>query len=270
MIFTNADATGFEEDARLTAMWLWTLSPGESDGEGADVADDEELDEDEEDGGANTKSKARGFVLEYDAARKIAQGLGAHLEQLARYRARSTWRSMLWPSRSPAIGGGGFPSAFSSWRTAPSTIWSPTRYGRFCACARSCGWYCATAAMRAKGRSWCVTSRTRSSRRWRSQYVLVSAVNAHHHWLAQRNCYFPLWILQRLDARRQYSALPSALIGDRAWRSNPGTKSSLQEKISATGGRLTLPSLLFISTTFGTDGRLMTIRNRSGSLIARS
>jgi len=26
MIFTGADATGFEEDARLTAMWLWTLS----------------------------------------------------------------------------------------------------------------------------------------------------------------------------------------------------------------------------------------------------
>ena len=26
LIFTGADATGFEEDARLTAMWLWTLS----------------------------------------------------------------------------------------------------------------------------------------------------------------------------------------------------------------------------------------------------
>ncbi len=28
MIFQGADATGFEEDARLTAMWLWTLSAG--------------------------------------------------------------------------------------------------------------------------------------------------------------------------------------------------------------------------------------------------
>ena len=28
MIFEGADATGFEEDARLTAMWLWTLSTG--------------------------------------------------------------------------------------------------------------------------------------------------------------------------------------------------------------------------------------------------
>ena len=26
LIFTGADASGFEEDARLTAMWLWTLT----------------------------------------------------------------------------------------------------------------------------------------------------------------------------------------------------------------------------------------------------
>ena len=26
MVFKGADASGFEEDARLTAMWLWTLS----------------------------------------------------------------------------------------------------------------------------------------------------------------------------------------------------------------------------------------------------
>ena len=36
------------------------------------------------------------------------------------------------------------------------------------------------------------------------------------------------------------------------------------------GARLTLPSSLFISTTFGTDGRLMTIRIRSDFSIARS
>ena len=28
MIFTGADTTGYEEDARLTAMWLWTLTAG--------------------------------------------------------------------------------------------------------------------------------------------------------------------------------------------------------------------------------------------------
>ena len=66
MIFAGADATGFEEDARLTAMWLWTLSTG-GNGNG----------ENGEDTQAST-----GYVLEYDTARKIAQGLGAHLEHL--------------------------------------------------------------------------------------------------------------------------------------------------------------------------------------------
>ena len=83
MIFTGADATGFEEDARLTAMWLWTLSTASPNGNGASAAEDEEPSEDEEGETANAKSKAAGFVLEYDAARKIAQGLGAHLEQLS-------------------------------------------------------------------------------------------------------------------------------------------------------------------------------------------
>jgi hypothetical protein len=81
MIFAGADATGFEADARLTAMWLWTLSAGAPTNGNADRSEDEE-DEDEE---APAKApRAAGFVLEYDAARKIAQGLGAHLEQLAR------------------------------------------------------------------------------------------------------------------------------------------------------------------------------------------
>jgi adenine-specific DNA methylase len=84
MIFTGADATGFEEDARLTAMWLWTLSTAASNGNGSSAAEDEELGEDEDDGddSASSKTKVSGFVLEYDAARKIAQGLGAHLELL--------------------------------------------------------------------------------------------------------------------------------------------------------------------------------------------
>jgi hypothetical protein len=75
MIFAGADATGFEEDARLTAMWLWTLFAGvNGNGTAADGLDDEE--------DVESKGKLSGFTLEYDAARKIAQGLGAHLEQL--------------------------------------------------------------------------------------------------------------------------------------------------------------------------------------------
>jgi putative DNA methylase len=58
-------------------MWLWTLSTGKN-GNGA--AGKESEDEEEED--AAKKAKVSGYALEYDAARKIAQGLGAHLERL--------------------------------------------------------------------------------------------------------------------------------------------------------------------------------------------
>jgi putative DNA methylase len=79
---TDADVTGFEEDARLTAMWLWTLFAGvkpEDDKQGANG--DAEGDSDDEESSSKS-AKPGGFTLEYDAARKIAQGLGAHLEEL--------------------------------------------------------------------------------------------------------------------------------------------------------------------------------------------
>jgi hypothetical protein len=78
MVFRGADATGFEADARLTAMWLWTLKSPDTDGgteDGDEVVDSEDESEDK-------KAKVGGFMLEYDAARKIAQGLGADLEGL--------------------------------------------------------------------------------------------------------------------------------------------------------------------------------------------
>lgn len=77
MIFDDADASGLESDARVTAMWLWTLSTttaGESE-------DDNSAEEDGDDGTPQAQPVA-GFELEYDAGRKIAQGLGAHLEDL--------------------------------------------------------------------------------------------------------------------------------------------------------------------------------------------
>lgn len=80
VIFEGADATGFEEDARLTAMWLWTLRTDDRDD--ANGEDDDEEASDEEEGRNGKKKALAGYVLEYDAARKIAQGLGAHLERL--------------------------------------------------------------------------------------------------------------------------------------------------------------------------------------------
>ena len=72
MIFESGDGSGLEEDARLTAMWLWTLSAGADNGESISNNNEDEADEDK-----SPKSTMKGFVLEYDAARKIAQGLGS-------------------------------------------------------------------------------------------------------------------------------------------------------------------------------------------------
>ncbi len=80
-VFKDADTAAFEPDARLTAMWLWTLNAGAASGaEGAD--EDEESDDDDDAKGKASKAKKGGFVLEYDAARKISQGLGANLDDL--------------------------------------------------------------------------------------------------------------------------------------------------------------------------------------------
>ena len=77
MIFAGAETTGFEADARLTAMWLWTLNTATNGGD-RDGSEEEEG----EDKDINKPAKLPGYVLEYDAARKIAQGLGAHLDKI--------------------------------------------------------------------------------------------------------------------------------------------------------------------------------------------
>ena len=67
MIFKDADAAGLEPDARLTAMWLWTLGAGKDESNGQSPDD--------------KVTASTGYTLEFDAARKIAQGLGINLEQ---------------------------------------------------------------------------------------------------------------------------------------------------------------------------------------------
>lgn len=75
MIFAGADTSGFEEDARLTALWLWTLS-AQDNGKGEAVSEEDFTEV------KTGKPIAKGYNMEYDAARKIAQGLGVHLEKL--------------------------------------------------------------------------------------------------------------------------------------------------------------------------------------------
>ncbi|UUO07890.1 DUF1156 domain-containing protein [Blastopirellula sp. J2-11] len=71
MIFKDADAAGLEPDARLTAMWLWTLGGMETNGSNSQGSSDSD----------EKVVASKGYTLEYDTARKIAQGLGIHLEQ---------------------------------------------------------------------------------------------------------------------------------------------------------------------------------------------
>ncbi len=84
----NGAAGALEEDARLTALFLWTLqstteeSPSNGNGNGGADGDDEdadESDEDEEEAGSSGRKK-KGFSLIFDVARRFAQPLGIHLE----------------------------------------------------------------------------------------------------------------------------------------------------------------------------------------------
>ena len=83
MIFKDADASGLEPDARLTAMWLWTVRPDTS-GTNGNGLPEEEADEvrDVEDEDPDRPIAGGGYAIEFDAARKIAQGLGANLDAL--------------------------------------------------------------------------------------------------------------------------------------------------------------------------------------------
>lgn len=76
----NGAAGALEEDARLTALFLWTLQStnGATSANAAmDDIDDEESD-DEEDG---SRSKSKGYSLIFDVARRFAQPLGIHLPE---------------------------------------------------------------------------------------------------------------------------------------------------------------------------------------------
>jgi adenine-specific DNA methylase len=86
-IFEGADALGFEEDARLTAIWFWVLKAAQGNGgtSARSLSEEEEKHyESPEDAATSTTKKVSGYPMEYDAARKLAQGLGADLKKLNR------------------------------------------------------------------------------------------------------------------------------------------------------------------------------------------
>lgn len=81
----NGAAGALEEDARLTALFLWTLQAtaigDDDDDDGDDAEGDQEEPEEDDTETAGLKRKKKGFSLIYDVARRFAQPLGIHMEE---------------------------------------------------------------------------------------------------------------------------------------------------------------------------------------------
>jgi hypothetical protein len=82
---TDSAAGALEEDARLTALFLWTLqsTDGEDALAGSEAAEEnEEAGDDEASGGSDGAGgkKPTGYSLIFDVARRFAQPLGIHLD----------------------------------------------------------------------------------------------------------------------------------------------------------------------------------------------
>ena len=75
----NGLAGALEEDARLTALFLWTLQS--TNGNGASSESGEETEDDETDEETPKKNKKPGFSLIFDVVRRFAQPLGIHLPE---------------------------------------------------------------------------------------------------------------------------------------------------------------------------------------------
>lgn len=76
----NGAAGALEEDARLTALFLWTLQSTngqEAEGANREASEEDSEDDDEEEA---PKKKKKGLTLVFDVARRFAQPLGIHLD----------------------------------------------------------------------------------------------------------------------------------------------------------------------------------------------
>lgn len=78
----NGAAGALEEDARLTALFLWTLQStnGEPAGSADDDSDgDDGADEEDDDDSGGFRNKSKGYTLIFDVVRRFAQPLGIEL-----------------------------------------------------------------------------------------------------------------------------------------------------------------------------------------------
>ena len=78
----NGAAGAVEEDARLSALFLWTLQSTDPNGDAGASADGEEedaIDAEDAHDGENTRGTSKGFTLAFDVVRRFAQPLGIDL-----------------------------------------------------------------------------------------------------------------------------------------------------------------------------------------------
>jgi putative DNA methylase len=76
----NSTAGALEEDARLTALFLWTLQSTNG-GNSKGAKPESENDEEEADEEETPKKRKAGYSLIYDVVRRFAQPLGIHLPE---------------------------------------------------------------------------------------------------------------------------------------------------------------------------------------------
>jgi putative DNA methylase len=75
----NGAAGAVEEDARLTALFLWTLQSTHVEAADDAEGEDQEASEEDEDEEGSSSGKAKGFTLVFDVVRRFAQPLGIEL-----------------------------------------------------------------------------------------------------------------------------------------------------------------------------------------------
>jgi adenine-specific DNA methylase len=82
-VLGDADTEGFEEDARLTALFLWTLQATKANGNGKpkpEVVEDEEESEDDDE--AKPKKAKAGYSMPFDTFIRLTRPMGIHYPTL--------------------------------------------------------------------------------------------------------------------------------------------------------------------------------------------
>jgi len=85
-VLGDAETEGFEEDARLTALFLWTLQSTKVNGLGGSAVaeEDEDADAASEDAGAKPTKAAGGFSMPFDTFIRITRPMGIHYQNWER------------------------------------------------------------------------------------------------------------------------------------------------------------------------------------------